>query len=452
MLTQLLAIARAAFVESVRQPILFVLVLLSGLLQVFNTWNTGYTLADTESSQVSGDTKLLFDVGLATIFVIGTLLAGFIATAVISREIENKTVLTIVSKPVGRPVVVLGKFIGVAGAILASVVVMLVFLMLAIRHGVMSTAAHEIDGPVLLFGLGFVFVSLALAGWCNYFYGWNFPQTFMSLLVPLSLVAYVCVLLVNKNWQLQSITTDFKDQVLIASLCLGMAIVVLTSVALAASTRLGQVATVFVCFGVFLAALLSHYFVGRHVFRNEPIALISKVEPEDASRPAFSSPGDYCRIELTRVPTRFFETGARVFFSPSPSGYPLLFSGSGERFAGNVAETREALDEEVAPGIVVASAEGSSLRLRRIGTGSLPMLRPPEAQDYLFLKPTTINGAALAVWGVVPNLQFFWLLDAVSQNRPVPGLYLSLISLYTVCQAGIFLSLAVILFQRRDVG
>src|SRR5262245_42113335 len=176
MLVQTYTIARNTFVESVRQPVLFILVLLSAVPQVFNTWNTGYSMADTESSQVSGDTKLLFDIGLATVFVIGTVLAGFLATAVVSQEIENKTVLTIVSKPISRPTLVLGKYLGVSGAILAAVLIMLVFLMMAVRHGVMSTAADEVDGPVLLFSLGGVAVALCLAAWCNFFYGWSFPQ------------------------------------------------------------------------------------------------------------------------------------------------------------------------------------------------------------------------------------------------------------------------------------
>ena len=38
----------------------------------------------------------------------------FVATAVLSREIENKTVLTVVSKPIGRTTVIFGKYIGVA--------------------------------------------------------------------------------------------------------------------------------------------------------------------------------------------------------------------------------------------------------------------------------------------------------------------------------------------------
>ncbi|MGQ0626673.1 MAG: hypothetical protein ACT4PL_01070, partial [Phycisphaerales bacterium] len=112
MLPLIFTIARTTFLESVRQPVYGLLIALCGLFQVINTSSLGYSLGYGDSSEVSGDNKLLLDVGLATILFCGTLLAGFVATAALSREIENKTVLTVVSKPVPRPVVVIGKYIG----------------------------------------------------------------------------------------------------------------------------------------------------------------------------------------------------------------------------------------------------------------------------------------------------------------------------------------------------
>jgi len=53
---------------------------------------------------------------------------------------------------------------------------------------------------------------------------------------------------------------------------------------------------------------------------------------------------------------------------------------------------------------------------------------------------------------VVPNMQFFWLVDAVSQNQPVPAGYMLMLLGYTACQIGVFLSLGIALFQKRDVG
>lgn len=452
MFTQLLAIARNAFVESVRQPVLFVLVLLSGVLQVFNTFNTGFSMADVESSQVSGDTKLLFDIGLGTIFVISTLLAGFIATAVISREIENKTVLTIISKPVSRPVLVLGKFAGVAGAVMAGLIVMLVFLLMAIRHGVMSTTADELDGPVLAFGFGFVALSVVIAGWCNYFYGWNFPQTLIVLLTPLAVLAYGLVLLFNKQWQVQPLWVDFKDQVMVASLCLGLAVLVLTSVALAASTRLGQVMTIVACLGVFVGALLSNHLIGRHVFDNAAIGRVQSVTPDDPTKTTFANPGETLTVRLTREPIQRARPGDAIYYSPSPNGFPMLAPTGYGRFDGDLSELSRQLAPNVPPSIIALEASGAMMKIRHIGGSPLRITRPPEPEDYIFTRPTTVRPLALAAWGAIPNLQFFWLLDAVSQNRPVPGSYLGLVSLYALCQIGAFLSLAVILFQRRDVG
>ncbi|MDX2131947.1 MAG: ABC transporter permease subunit [Planctomycetota bacterium] len=452
MITQLIAIAKNAFVESVRQPVLFTLVLLAGIIQVFNTFNAAFSMADVESSQVSGDTKLLFDIGLGTIFVISTLLAGFIATAVISREIENKTVLTVISKPIPRPVLVLGKFAGVAGAMLAALVVMLVFLLLAVRHGVMSTAADELDGPVIFFGVGFVALSLFIAGWCNFFYGWNFPQTLVTLLVPLSILAYVLVLFVGKKWNLQPPLTDFKDQVMVASLCLGLAVLVLTSVALAASTRLGQVMTLVVSMGVFVGALLSNHMIGQHVFDNAALGRIQSVSPEDPERASFRNLGDTLVVRLSREPLERPRPGDPVYFSPGPSGFPMLAPTDYARFSGALNELTEQLASEQPPAIIVLDSSGATLRVRHIGGRPLAITRAPEPDDYVFSRPTSIRPVALAAWGAIPNLQFFWLLDAVSQNRRVPAAYVGLVSLYAACQVGVFLSLAVLLFQRRDVG
>ena len=127
MLTQSLSIARTTLIESLRQPVVLLLLLVCFLCQVISTWNTGYSLgySTTESAEVTADNKLLFDIGLSTVFVIGALMAGFVATSAISREIENKTILTVISKPIARVSVILGKFLGISGALaIASTIMM----------------------------------------------------------------------------------------------------------------------------------------------------------------------------------------------------------------------------------------------------------------------------------------------------------------------------------------
>lgn len=450
MLTQIFTIAKNAFVESIRQPVFFIMLLVAGIAQVLNTWNTGFSMGMDSTGEVTGDNKLLLDIGMATVFVCGMLLAAFVATAVISREVDNKTILTIVSKPVARPTVVLGKYLGVAAAILLAMGIMLGFLLMALRHGVMSTASDELDGPVLLFGLGSVALAMFIGAWTNYFYGWNFPQTFASLLCPLVILSCFALLIVGKEWKIQPFPgPDFKPQILAACACLIFAVMVMTSVATAVSTRMGQVMTIVVCVGVFLAAMLSNYAIGRHVFNNDPVAEVLAVNHPDISRTGFNTRGEVIEITTLQPANPPFKVGDPIYISPSPNGYPLNHP---DYTPTTVApENSEALMAGP-PALVVIRVDGLRLQLRNVGTEPVPVIRPPERGDWLFAKPTEINYAAYSIWGAIPNLQFFWILDAITQNRPVPPHYLVLTFFYALTQIGAFLSLGVILFQGRDVG
>lgn len=452
MLTQLLTIARNTFIESVRQPIVFILILVAGLIQVLNTWSTAYSMDNDVVGTLTGDNKLLFDFSLGTIFVLSTVLAGFVATAVISREIENKTVLTIVSKPVGRVTLILGKFLGVTACVVLSTIAMLVFLLLAIRHGVLSTAADELDGPVLVFGLSAIVLSMALAAWCNYFYGWNFPQTTVVLMVPFLVVGYVGVLLLNKKWEPQPITQDLQGQILIACACLVMAVLVLCAVATAASTRLGQVMTIVVCVGVFLLALLSNYLFGRFVFDNKIVGTIAQVESPDPVKTAFDEPGDTLIIDLDRPPDTGLEAGDAFYYSPSPNGFPMIPRGDYTRTQANLTDANALLGPQAPSAILITALDGTRLTVRNLGARAVPIYRVPEKGDYVFQAQTHIRPIPLVLWGSLPNLQFFWLLDAITQIRQIPAQYVALVGAYSLAQIGVFLSLGVLLFQGRDVG
>lgn len=450
MLLQILTIARNTFVESIRQPIFFVLVMLSGIFQIFNTWGTAFAMGYTESGEVSGDNKLLFDVGLATVFVLGMLLAAFIATAVVSREIENKTVLTVVSKPVSRPAVIVGKYLGVAGAILIAMVTMLIFLLMGLRHEVMSTAADDLDGPVILFTFLAVATALAVGVWCNFFYGWYFSQTCMLVLMPGMVIAYILVLLVNKKWHLQDPSTDFKAQITFACASLTVAVLVLTAVATAVSTRLGQVMTIVVCAGVFLFGLLANYLVGRHVFNNSKIAIISAVTPDDPSNPGWHSPGAGYTFVLQEPPRRPIKPGDNFYYSASPSGFPMDVPETAP-FRGDAARDTDLLGA-AEPGLVVTSVSGTTIKVRKAGQEPLRVSRLPQPEDFMFLQPTRVNIPALALWSVAPNMHYFWFVDAISQNQRIPPRHMALVGLYGLGQVAAYLSLGVVLFQKRDVG
>jgi len=258
MLQQILTISRNTFLESIRQPIFVVLLIVFGLALFLNPSLSANTLDD--------DNKLMVAMGMSTLFLAGLFMAAFTATGVLASEIENKTVLTVVSKPVSRPLFVLGKYFGVAGALGLAFWILGCLFILTVRHRVMQTASDEFDGPVIVFGLLCWLLALTWAGWGNYFHRWVFSSTFVWSLAGLSTLAVLLVLMIDKHWQFQSITAEFArtenaalpgGEMLVVMVLLFEAILMLTAVAIAASTRLGQIMTLVICTGVFVLGLTS---------------------------------------------------------------------------------------------------------------------------------------------------------------------------------------------------
>jgi ABC-2 type transport system permease protein len=504
MTAALLPIARNAFIESVRQPVYLVVILVAGLLQVVNVWVTGFTMGyRSVPGEVTADDKLLLDVSLATVFLCGLVLAAFIATATVSREIENKTILTVVSKPIGRTTVLLGKWLGVSGAMVIAIGIMVAFLLLGIRHGVLTTAADLIDKPVVLFGVGGLFLTLILSAVGNFLYGWSFSQTATLLLLPVIWLAYLTVLLISKKWEWQPLLTDAKPQIMLACLSLGISLLVMTSIAIAASTRLGQVMTIIVCLVFFMVGLLSNYVVGRHVYDNERFGQVSysdlvsientsiyefhrdKTLPLAAERAGvtpeqfeaegyeistyvtpreifamgpvddavwrsvmFREPGSEYRIILLGPPTQPIKVGDPVYYSASPNGVSMAVP----RFEDPGLEVVDESTRINEPALVITLIDDLQVFVKQIGRQAVPVQRPPLPRDSLFLQPTKTNAGWMTIWGIVPNMQSFWLLDAITQNQPIPATHVLRVIAYGAVQIVIFLSLAVLLFQGRDVG
>jgi len=502
MLGQILPIARNALIESIRQPVLIIILMLAALLQVLNTWIVGFTMARSNvPGEVSGDNKMLLDVSMATVFVLGMVLAAVVATSAVSREIENKTILTVVSKPVARWGVVVGKFLGLAGTMLLASLIMIAMLLFSIRHGVIETAADTVDMPVVLFGVGGVFGALALGGIGNYLFGWSFPQTSALAMLPLLWLGYAGVLLIDEDWAFQSIAEDVKPQIMIACACMSMALIVMTALATAVSTRAGQVPTILISAVVFLLGLVSNHFIGRHVFENEAVGEIALVRsergvdlyefrrdevlelaasrnsmtPEAFTEQGFNprnyvtvrevlgmgpvddaqwrermlrTPGSSLIVDLLGPPTVQLEPGDPFYYGASTNGTGLVTPSFEPLGEGTPADQ----NAREAPALVITEVTPRSLRVMQVGREALPVSRPPLPGDFIYLRPTTIDPVALSAWSLIPNMQSFWLIDAITKNQPIPPSHVGLVAAYSLSQVVVLLALAVALFQGRDVG
>lgn len=101
-------IAVATTKEAVRQPVFFLLIAIAMCLMVLNTFLPFFSLGD--------DVKMLKDCGLATLLISGLLLAIWTASQSIAAEIEGKTAITLLSKPITRRQFIVGKYLGILWA------------------------------------------------------------------------------------------------------------------------------------------------------------------------------------------------------------------------------------------------------------------------------------------------------------------------------------------------
>lgn len=262
------AIARNAFLEAIRQPIFFVLILVTAAILVLDVPMAAYTMGTGNADFTQTDQQWLIVMGLSTLLMSGLLVAAFSAAGVISREIEDRTILTVLAKPVSRPTVVLGKYLGVSSALVLSLYVSTLIFFLTVRHRVMPTAADPVDWPVVVIGCSSFFLALLAALFLNYFFGWNWISSTVSLLAGLLTVGMLLVSLLGKGWTpvsiLQTFTQDIPPEVVISVVLVLLCVLVFAAVAVAASTRLGQVSTILSCLAFFVVGSLAQNFFGTH--------------------------------------------------------------------------------------------------------------------------------------------------------------------------------------------
>src|SRR4051812_3814411 len=106
-----LTIAIATAKEAIRQPAFFVLAFIAGASLICSIFVAYFTFGE--------DIKMYKDTGLTTISFAGLLLALLTASSTVAEEIEGKTAITLLSKPINRRQFIVGKFLGIEMGVLA---------------------------------------------------------------------------------------------------------------------------------------------------------------------------------------------------------------------------------------------------------------------------------------------------------------------------------------------
>jgi ABC-2 type transport system permease protein len=257
MIYKLLVIAKNTFVETLRQPIYAVIIVAAMLMFVISPSISMYTIAEND------DNRLLREIGLSTLFLSGLFIAIFAASGAIGKEIEDKTVATVLTKPVQRPIFIIGKFLGLTASLGLAQYLCAIAMMLSIRNGVPESATSHGDYPVWVVAGAVALGTLLISALLNYFYDWKFSATGIVVATILATCGMVFLFFIDHDWKFDPANNGFTSFDVNAAILLFMGAMTILSVAVALSTRFNIVVTLCSCIGIFMLGLISDYIYGQ---------------------------------------------------------------------------------------------------------------------------------------------------------------------------------------------
>ena len=190
--------------ESVSQPLFLIAVLLGCCLLLLFIVIPYYTFGD--------DIKMYKEACLQVIMLLAIFVAIWTSSVSVAEEIEGRTALTVLSKPIGRSQFILGKFFGIVSAVALLFLMLGIFFVICISFKVPYDARES----------------------ANFYITWQDSCQEIALAVPGLILAF-------------------------------METVVLASISVAISTRLSILANLIICMGIYVVGHLLPLFVQSSV-------------------------------------------------------------------------------------------------------------------------------------------------------------------------------------------
>jgi ABC-type transport system involved in multi-copper enzyme maturation permease subunit len=137
-------IAVNVFRESVRDKVLYNLVVFAIVMM-----GASYLIGQLTAGQ---DIKIIKDLGLSAIAVFGLFIAVFIGIQLVSKEVERRSIYSMLSKPIRRDQLVLGKYLGLVLTLAVNLTVMVAAFYLVLgymRWTAPQVVLEALDGPAL---------------------------------------------------------------------------------------------------------------------------------------------------------------------------------------------------------------------------------------------------------------------------------------------------------------
>lgn len=177
-------VAVAVFKESVRDRVPYSLVIFAVVLMAASFFMSQLTAGQ--------DFKVIKDLGLATMNAIGLLIAIFLGTGLVAREVERRSIYAVLAKPISRSSFVVGKYAGLVLTLAVNLGMMSVAFYLMLQFMELTTddwvkqgwRAAALD-PRLLVAIGLIGVQLMLTTAVAVFFS-TFSSPMLSMLLALA--------------------------------------------------------------------------------------------------------------------------------------------------------------------------------------------------------------------------------------------------------------------------
>jgi ABC-type transport system involved in multi-copper enzyme maturation permease subunit len=179
------SVALNVFRESVRDKVLYNLVFFAVLLIA-----ASYLLSQLTAGQ---DVKIIKDLGLAASSLFGLFIAVFIGIGLVWKEVERRSIYSLLSKPLRRRDFVLGKYLGLVFTLLVNLAIMTAALYLVLAYydwtspeSLSRTWEAPAVDPALLEAFALIFVELMLVTAIALFFS-TFSSPLLSAALTFSL-------------------------------------------------------------------------------------------------------------------------------------------------------------------------------------------------------------------------------------------------------------------------
>jgi Cu-processing system permease protein len=147
-------IALNSFRENIRDRILYNLLVFALLMIVL-------TIALVQLSTGEWE-RITIDVGLSSVSIFGSLMAIFLGVSLVSKEIEKRTIYTLLSKPVSRTYFLFGKYAGMLLTILVNIAIMIVVYVAVLYYLGGRFSWAQAQALILIFISLMILVAIAL--------------------------------------------------------------------------------------------------------------------------------------------------------------------------------------------------------------------------------------------------------------------------------------------------